>query len=598
MSGKHRNMRTALAASILSLLAATGVDAAPQYAEGRILVKPAAGLSNQQLDRVLQHAGGRAVSKLQGLDVHIVEVSPRAELAVARALSRNPRIAFAEPDYLLEPVAAPNDPKFANQWHLPKMQAPTAWDIADGSGVTVAVLDTGVNGSHPDLQGKILSGWNTVSNSTDTSDIHGHGTWVAGTIAASTNNGVGVASTAPGTRILPIRISDVSTGVAYSSDAAEGIQWAADHGARVVNLSYGFGGNSTVASAASYMMSKGGVVVVSAGNDNTDPGYSNNPYLYVAAATTSSDVRASYSNFGALVDIAAPGSAILTTDRGGGYSSVSGTSFASPNTAAVAALVMAANPSLTATDVLAVVSSTADDLGAAGWDGYYGHGRINALAAVQLASNADTSDVTPPTVAVAAPADYSSVSGDLSIVIHATDDFGVSSVDLYIDGRKVVRETQATSSGYLFAWDTTTASDGQHRISARASDAAGNVGVSQDIFVNVANSNDTTAPNVVITSPSDGATVSGNVSLSGYGSDDQGMSQFSLSVDGQLKCVGTSSASCNWNTRKLAAGSYTVTATAVDLTGNSASSSVSVTLGGSSSTGDSPGGGGKGKKNR
>jgi subtilisin family serine protease len=602
------NTRLRLAPTILAALTGfacvaltLSASAAPTIAEGRILVKPAAGLSDDKLARLLRRVGGRAKERISGIGVRIVEVPPQAERAVAAALARNPNIAFAEPDVLVEQTAIPNDPSFGEQWHLAKMQAPTAWDTSDGSGVIVAVCDSGVFASHPDLNGQVLPGWNTASGNTDSSDINGHGTKVAGTIAASTNNLLGVASTAPGAKILPIRVTNDTSGSAYYSNIAKCIQWAADNGARVANASYLAAGSSTVASAGSYMMSKGGVAMVSAGNYNTDHGYSNSPYLYVVAATTSTDARASYSSYGGYVDISAPGSSIKTTTSSGSYASASGTSFSSPNTAAVAALVMAANPSLTATDVLAVISSTSTDLGTSGWDVYFGHGRVNALAAVELAASADTSDTTAPDVVVASPTGGSTVSGDVSIKVQASDNFGVESVDLYVDGRVVATEIQATSSGYLFTWDSTGVDDGEHRIGARAVDAAGNIGAASDVVVTVSNIDDSIPPEAIITSPGDGANISRSVTLSGYGNDDQGVTQFSLSVNGQLKCSGTTSASCGWNTRKLAAGSYTISARAVDRAGNIGESAVTVTVGGGDSadggdSGSSKPGQGKGRK--
>lgn len=585
-----------LTATIACAWLSSPLAAPPTVAEGRILVKPAAGLSDAKLDRILQRVGARAKERMRGLGVHIVEVPAQAEVAVARALARNPNIAFAEPDALVQHAVVPNDPNYPSQWHLPKMQAPEAWDLSDGSGITVAVCDSGVYANHPDLAGRVLSGRNTVSGNSDTADIAGHGTKVAGTIAAQTDNLLGVAAAAPGTRILPVRITNSSDGTAYTSDIAECIRWAADNGARVANASYAAAGSSTVASAGAYMQNKGGVVTVSAGNYNSDAGHANSPYLLVVAATDGTDNKAGFSSYGNYVDIAAPGTGILTTTSSGSYAAVNGTSFSSPLTAAAAALVMSANPSLNATDVTAVLVNTAVDLGSSGWDPYFGHGRVDALAAVELAANASTSDTTAPSVSVVSPVSGATLSGDVSISVQAADNFGVTSVSLYVDGSRVLTETQATSKGYLFAWDSLSVSDGPHRIGARAVDAAGNVGTSVDVLVEVANLDDQTAPEVFITSPADGAQIGRSVTLSGYATDDSGVAQFSLAVNGQVKCVGTSNASCGWNTRKLADGTYTLSARAVDRAGNTAEASISVTVGGGSSDGgDSTAGRGKGR---
>ena len=590
-----RILATALGAAILS---GTALGAAG-YAEGYILVKPAAGLSEERFARILKRAGGHSMGRLQGLQVHKVAVPPQAERKVAEALARNPQVAFAELDQLVEPVATPNDPSYYRQWHLPVMQAPDAWSYGDGNGVTVAVLDTGVYSNHPDLVGKVLAGWNTVSNNTDTADINNHGTWVAGVIGEYANNAIGGASVAPGTSILPVRVSDRSDGAAYFSDMAEGVAWADAHGARVANLSYnGVAGSATVESAAANMMAHGGLVVVAAGNDNTDPGYLNSDYLYVAAATDSSDARASFSNYGAYVDISAPGVSIYTTDRSGGYASVSGTSFSSPATAATAAVVMSANPSLTPSDVLAVISNTAVDLGAQDWDPYYGFGRVNTHAAAMLAAQAQTSDTTAPVVNIASPTDGSQVSDLVSIDVQASDDFGVVSTSLFVDGQAVATETQAVAPDtYRYAWDSSGASDGPHTVYATASDAAGNLGTAASITLNVANNPvDTMPPVITITSPTDGATVSGTVSLSAFATDDQQMATLKIFADGVLQCSGTSSATCGWNTRKLDVGTHQVTVEASDVSGNTASAGVSVEIAAKSGGGSKGGGGGKGRK--
>jgi subtilisin family serine protease len=337
-------------------------------------------------------------------------------------------------------------------------------------------------------------------------------------------------------------------------------------------------GSSTIANAASYMMDKGGVVVVSAGNDNADMGYTNSPYLFTTAATTSSDVRASYSNFGTYVDIAAPGSSIFTTDRGGGYASVSGTSFASPNAAATLALVMSANPSLTPTDVTSIVVQTAKDLGDAGWDANYGFGRVDAGAATALAANVATNDTTPPAVALKSPGTGTTVSQVVPVSINATDAFGVTRVDLLVDGVVRASETQQVETGvYAFAWDSSVVGDGSHRIAAQAVDAAGNVGKAQDVIVTVANTKDTTPPVVTISSPAPNAKVSGSVSISAYATDNKGVTELKVYGNGALLCAGTSSASCSWSLTKVT-GTATISATAKDAAGNQATSSVNVTV--------------------
>jgi len=164
---------------------------------GQILVMPKPGLSEQKLAQILERSGGRSKAKIKGLDVHIVEVPEQAAEAVVRALSHNPNIEFAELDELVEPNATANDTYFNNAWHLSKMGVTTAWDTSKGDGVVIAILDSGVNGSLAEMSGKLVAGRNVVSGNTDTADIFGHGTMVAGVAAAATNNAASKATTRP-----------------------------------------------------------------------------------------------------------------------------------------------------------------------------------------------------------------------------------------------------------------------------------------------------------------------------------------------------------------------------------------------------------------
>ncbi|MCK5365293.1 MAG: S8 family serine peptidase, partial [Gammaproteobacteria bacterium] len=342
---------------------------------------------------------------------------------------------FAELDRLVAPdQTIPNDPNFTSAWHLPMIQAPDAWDLSLGGGVTVAVLDSAVDVFHLDLAANIVPGWNAASANTDVTDITGHGTAVAGVIAAESNNALGVASVAWRARIMPVRITNRTDGWAYTSTIASGLTWAADQGARVANISYDVAGSATLRNAAQYMKNNGGVVVVAAGNNGNNPGYGASSALIAVSATTSNDTLASWSSFGNHVDVAAPGDGIWTTVRGGSYVTVSGTSASSATTAGVLALIVAANGALTSDEVESVLKSTADDLGDPGVDPFYGAGRVNAAQAVALAAGVSPDDTEPPSVSILSPQAGATVSGLVDVDVFAEDSFGVSRVELFVDG--------------------------------------------------------------------------------------------------------------------------------------------------------------------
>lgn len=328
-----------------------------------------------------------------------------SEETMAAQIQASGAVQFAEPDYIAVPVFTPNDPGLTAQWFHTKINSAGAWDKGTGNGIIVAVCDTGVDPDHPDLQGNLLAnlGWNTFLNTNVWDDIYGHGTWVAGCIAAIGNNQVGVAGVSYGAKIIPIRICFDSTGSAYYSDMVEGIRYGTDNGAKVVNLSYSGWSGQSIRDACQYAWSKGTIVCVAAGNDGKDQGvYAESDYMLLVGATDSSDVKASFSNYGVPVDFFAPGVSIYTTQNGGTYNYVSGTSFAAPITAGLAALIFAANPGLTPAEVEDLIKATCVDLGATGDDAVYGAGRINAAAAMALASELLT-NAAPVAMATATP---------------------------------------------------------------------------------------------------------------------------------------------------------------------------------------------------
>jgi len=370
-------------------------------------------------------------------------VSLRGE-GVEQALARirgEAGVEYVEPNYLAYAQFTPNDPLYSPfQWHLDNpvnggINVESAWDISTGAGVTVAVVDTGVayenNGSAykraPDFANTLfVAGYDFVNNDTHPNDDEGHGTHVAGTIAQSTNNNLGVAGIAHGASIMPIKVLN-SAGSGSYADIADGIRFAADNGADIINMSLGgSSGSQTLQDAVAYAYGKGVIIVAAAGNDGTSnilypAAY--NSYVIAVGATRYDEALAPYSSHGAGLDIVAPGGD-LNVDQNGdsygdgvvqqtfvpscggrwwrqtctygnfGYYLYQGTSMATPHVAGVAALVISNGNASTPDDVRAALENSADDLGAAGWDSTYGHGLLNAVSA--LAYNSGSAPPPPP----------------------------------------------------------------------------------------------------------------------------------------------------------------------------------------------------------
>lgn len=579
-----RRTSVSLAASLI--VAASGVvgsspshaQSAPDWAKGRLLVMPRAGLSDVEFDKIAKTHGGNA-RRVGKSELRIIDLPANAsETAVLAKLAHHPQLKFAELDRRIPADLAVNDPYVGSEWHLPAINATNAWDTSQGAGITIAILDSGVLPTHPDLAPKLVPGWNFYDNNSNTADVFGHGTSVAGAAAAITNNGAGVSGIAGAAKIMPIRVSD-STGYAYYSAIAQGVTFAADNGARVANASFsGVYTSAAVQSAASYLKSKGGLLIVSAGNSGVDDGSPASTTMIPVSATDSADAKASWSSYGQYVAVAAPGVGIWTTGSDGGYRSASGTSFSAPITAGVVALMMAAKPTLSAAQVESLLYSTAVDLGTAGRDTYFGYGRINASAAVAAASTTVAVDTQAPSVAIAAPLGSTTISGLAAVDVSASDNVGVTRVELRANGSTVATDTAAP---YQFSWDTTKLTNGTATLVAYAYDAAGNSKASSSVAVNIANAvaADTTPPVVAIINPVNGSKVSGNVQIKVAASDNSGAAALkqSLYINGQLITSATGgSLSYTWNTRKASAGSYTIQATATDAAGNKSSMSVQV----------------------
>jgi len=546
-----------------------------RFVKGRILIQPRAGLSDKELDKLLKPHGGRRSQHLKDINVHVVELPRMAyEVVVAKSFKGHPHIKFAELDEVVELDATTNDP-YVTAWHIPKVSAPAAWDWSTGTNVTVAVIDSGVDGTHPDLIARMVPGWNFYDGNTNTADVKGHGTAVAGVVAGTGNNGIGVAGISWNTRIMPLRVSD-TTGYSSFSKVAEAITWAANKGARVATISISnVSTSSSVLSAAQYMRSKGGVVVVSGGNTGAYKDTLASPYVTAVSSTDSSDAISSFSSFGPSIDMAAPGSSIRTTNRGGDYGLWQGTSFAAPIVAGTYALMISANPTLAPSTLDNALFTSALDLGTTGYDQSFGHGRVHAAAAVTKAKTTVQSDTQAPGVSITSPSASSTVRGLVSVGVTATDNVGVTKVSLYAGSTLIATDTAAP---FAFSWDTSSLTDGPQTLKATAYDAAGNV-TSASISVTVGN--DTTAPTVSISNPTTGAKVSGSVGITVGATDNKQVSKISLLIDGKEVAVsyGTS-LSYTWsvpsNKKRNSTSTSNITARAYDAANNMGSNSVTV----------------------
>lgn len=395
---------------------------------GQLIVKyrsqPAAGVGRMSEVQILD--SNRAL----GTQVIRVPAGKTTAQAIA-ALSQDPAVEWVEENWIVQApdpfMAAPydggrrraprrppglgfstNDPQGADQWHAPKIHVEQAWQVSRGEGVVVAVVDTGVDPGHPDLKPQLVPGYNTLEGNDNPKDDNGHGTHVAGIVAAVAGNGLGVAGVAPGAKIMPIRALGDMGGTAQSVSA--GIQWAADHGARVINLSLGAPQPSrAIGSAVKYAIGKGCAVVAAMGNS----GDQGNPKMWPAAypgviavgALDPQDQANPWSDWGEWEAVSAPGYGIWSTfptyetslyklakqNPGAlppenviklGYSAISGTSQAAPIVSGVAAL-LAARGDMTPGQIRDRLMSTARDLGNPGFDPHYGAGMVDAAAAVR-----------------------------------------------------------------------------------------------------------------------------------------------------------------------------------------------------------------------
>jgi len=436
---------------------------APGFMPDEIIVKFKPGTQKNIIQNFNQQQGAEEKYESPFARFKVLKIPPTKTVEeMVEIYSKNPNVEYAEPNYILQTAMVPNDPLYQYQWHFDDdntinpggasanpyggtngggIRMEEAWDNETGDvSVVVAVIDSGVAYEDfpvpsyesdtvasgvtdyeqaPDLVNtNFVAGYDYVHNDTHPNDNNSHGTHVSGTVAQSTNNNLGVAGIAFNTSIMPVKVLD-QAGCGITADVADGIYFATDNGAKIINLSLTGSASSTLENAVAYAYNNGVVVVAASGNGGSSSvGYpaAYDSYVIAVGATRYDETRSTYSNYGSSLDVVAPGGQTSLDQNEDGYADgvvqntfesyldrgqqcvsggdvpadptifsywfFQGTSMASPHVAGLAALLLAADPTLTPDQVRTAIQTTAEDLGTAGWDQYYGWGLIDAQAAL------------------------------------------------------------------------------------------------------------------------------------------------------------------------------------------------------------------------
>ena len=548
------------------------------FKKDTLIIKFKAGVTEDSKDKLLKRYRLQKEKDIKS-GIHVITVPVNSLEKIKQALSNNPKIEFVEKDMLVPAIMTAEDPYSSKQYHISLMHYPEAWNISTGTEeIIVAAPDSGILSSHEDLKNVLLTelSYNSADGTNNSEPVTGHGTATAGCIGADTNNSIGISSAPWKKKIIPIRITNNADGWAYYTDMVEGIIYAADNGAKVVSVSYGGIGSYSIKSAAGYVKEKGGLFFMSAGNSGSyeiHQAEGNWNEIIGVAATTSSDTRSSFSSYGNYVDISAPGSSVYTTS-GSGYGAWSGTSFSSPLAASVAALLFSAFPSASNHEVEQAIFTGAKDLGEEGYDIYYGHGRVDALGAMEAMQNRPI-DTTPPTISINYPKENEKISADTTIEIGAIDLFGISKVELYVNGILYGTDNSANNDIYDFYWDISTLENGEYELLAIAYDTSGNT--ANDI-VSVMLEKDTNFPEINITTPAEGSTITEKFSTI-IASASENTVSVDFHINGAFKGTDSSSPfSYRFNTRPYEKETIIIQATAYTTGGLSTYTSVSAKI--------------------
>ena len=418
------------------------------------------------------------------VDEFVIRVpAGETEATVAARLMATGNFSYVEPDWIVFPVGCPNDTSFGQQWHhaANRLDSCAAWNFETGSpDIVVAICDTGILATHQDLLLNRKEGFNVTSQLWESAggqinDVNGHGTNCSGSAAGNGNNGIGIAGMGWNLGHRTMRVTDSSDGSASLSNLTLAARTAADRGDKVASVSYSGVNSSSVFTTGTYVRSKGALLVWAAGNSNVNLSGNREDSVIVVGATDQNDARASFSNYGTLVDVFAPGVGIVTTSRNGttSYASVSGTSFACPITAGLCGLIWSRNPSLTPAEVETILRQSCTDLGTAGVDSTFGYGRIDAAVAMAL-TPPPGADTTPPAAQTGLGATASDASVSLAWTASAEADLAGYRVYRSLDGVKFAEATAGLLGATSFV-DGGLVNGTTYTYVVRAEDTAGNL---------------------------------------------------------------------------------------------------------------------------
>ncbi len=555
---------TLMALASFALLALTEGNFAQQRGPARrVLIGFKDGTGRQAIEgrrALIRGRGGEVRRSYRFLPTVSAEL-PEAQISSLRA---DPRVAYIEEDGLVHALDAELD----NSWGVKRIGAGNVHPSNKGTGVKVAIIDTGIDYTHPDLNGNYVGGHDFVNDDADPKDDEGHGTHVAGIIAAEDNDN-GVVGVAPQASLYAVKVLD-SGGSGYISDVVAGIEWAIEEGAHIISMSLGTNSNyQTLRDACDQASAAGILVVAAAGNDyakrrGTEQDTVDYPARYnsviAVGATDTTNARASWSSTGPALELAAPGVAVYSTYMGGGYATMSGTSMACPHVAGTAALILAANPGA---NVRSVLQETADDLGASGRDKWYGFGLVDAdeAAGTPAGNQVPVADAGPDQIV-----NDSDDNGSEMVTLTGSGSDADGTIETYewTEGTTVLGDTGSITRDFIV---------GVHTVTLTVTDNEGASGSDQVVITVKANQPPTAnaGPDQIVNDSDDNG--SEMVTLTGSGSDADGTIETYEWTEGTTVLGDTASIM-----REFSVGEHTVTLTVTDNGGATASDTVTITV--------------------